>query len=270
MDRVFEALAHPARRALLDLLVARDGRTLADLHRNGSAPMTRFGVMKHLRVLEEAGLVTARRHGREKLHYLNPAPIQQVADRWISRFAAPFVRTMVDIKDRLEGSDPQHGRSPAMNEAAPRHVYELYIAATPQAVWDVLTDDAKTPLYQHFNMTSRTQWRVGGAITFLMGERPVIVGEIVELSPPGRLVMSFHARWSPEVAADAPSRVTWEITPAGPKACRLRLIHDGFAGDTATARAVTAGWPETLSRLKTLIETGTPLEVEAAYAPAAG
>jgi len=134
-------------------------------------------------------------------------------------------------------------------------------------VWDVLTDDAKTPLYQHFNMTSRTQWRVGGSIEFLMGDHAVIVGELLELSPPWRLVMSFQARWSPEVAADKPSRVTWEIVPAGPSACKLTLLHDGFEGETETSKQVAGGWPETLSRLKTLVETGEPLHVEAAYEP---
>ncbi|WP_426956566.1 ArsR/SmtB family transcription factor [Muricoccus radiodurans] len=262
MDAVFEALSHPARRALLDLLFERDGRTLVDLERHLTTPMTRFGVMKHLRVLEEAALITTRRQGREKLHYLNPAPIQLVADRWISRFAAPFLRTMADIRNHFEE------RSDRLHQPAPRHVYELFIRATPQQVWDVLTDDARTPLYQHFNMTSRTDWRVGGRIEFLMGDRPVIVGELLELTPPARLVMSFHARWSPDVAADRPSRVTWEIAPAGPQACRLTLIHDGFDGETATSRGVTAGWPETLSRLKTLIETGEPLQLEASYQPA--
>jgi len=116
VDRIFEALSHPARRALLDLLFERDGRPLVDLEQHLAMPMTRFGVMKHLRVLEDAGLVATRRHGREKLHYLNPAPIQQVSDRWISRFAAPFARTMTDIKDQLEG------RRIPVPQPAPRHV----------------------------------------------------------------------------------------------------------------------------------------------------
>lgn len=258
MDEVFTALAHPARRHLLDLLFEKDGRTLGELEQH--LPMTRFGVMKHLRVLEEANLLTTRRIGREKRHYLNPAPLQRVADRWISRYAAPFVRAMSDMKTLVEQ------RTVPMS--TPRHVYELYIRASAQAVWDILTDDAKTPLYQHFDMTSRTDWRVGGAISFLMDGRAVIVGEILAMDPPHRLVTSFHARWSPEVAADAPSRVTWEITPIAPDACKLVLIHDDFAGETATSRAVVHGWPETLSRLKTLAETGTPFPIAPRYAPA--
>lgn len=260
MDAVFQALSHPARRTLLDLLRQRDGRALNDLEAH--LAMSRFGVMKHLRLLEDAKLVVTRKVGREKHHFLNPAPIQQVADRWISRFAAPFVRTMADIKDQLEG------RTTVMTEAAPRHVYELYIRAGAQEIWNILTDDAKTPLYQHFNMTSRTDWQVGGAIEFLMGGRAVIAGEILAFDPPNRLAMSFHARWSPDVAADKPSRVTWEISAAGPHASKLTLVHDGFEGETATSQQVAGGWPETLSRLKTLVETGESFEVEAAYQPA--
>lgn len=260
MDDVFEALSHPVRRTLLDLLFERDGQTLSELDRQ--LPMTRFGVMKHLRVLEDAGLIVTRKIGRQKLHYLNPTPIQLVSDRWISRYAAPFVRAMSDLKNHVEGKEIR------MAPLGPRHVYELYIGATAQAIWDVLTDDSKTPLYQHFDMASRTEWRIGGSIEFLMGDRAVIVGEILEFAPPHRLVTTFHARWSPEVSADKPSRVTWEIASAGDNVCKVTLVHDDFGGETATSQAVTSGWPETLSRLKTLLETGAPLRVEPAYAPA--
>ena len=252
MDIVFSALGHPVRRILLDLLRERDGRTLTDLERQ--LPMTRFAVMKHLKVLEDAHLVTTRKAGREKLHYLNPAPIQEIGDRWISRYASPFVRAMSDLKMQSEQ------RESAMPKAAPKHVYELFIRAPAQAVWDIITDDEKTPLYQHFNMNSRTEWRQGGRIEFLVGDKAVIVGEVLELDPPRRLVTSFSAQWSPEVADDKPSRVTWEVAPVG-EACKLILVHDGFEAETATARAVTGGWPETLSRLKTLAETGVPFDM---------
>ena len=258
MDSVFDALAHPDRRALLDSLFERDGQTLSELERR--FPVTRFAVMKHLRILEAANLITSRKVGREKRHYLNPVPIRLVSERWISRYAMPFLGAMVSLKQQAEAG--------TMN--GPRHVYEIYIRASAQAVWDILTDDSRTPLYQHFNMTSRTDWRAGGAIAFLMGEREVIVGTLLELAAPKRLVMTFHARWSEEVAADQPSRVTWDITPLAGEACRLTLTHDGFGGDTATSRQVGRGWPETLSRLKTLAETGTPFLIEPDYAPAAG
>ncbi len=100
MDEVFKALADPTRRALLDALFAEDGQTLTSLEQR--LPMSRFGVMKHLKVLEEAGLVVTRRQGREKLHYLNPVPIQLVHDRWVSKFAQPWTAALVELKQQLE------------------------------------------------------------------------------------------------------------------------------------------------------------------------
>src|SRR5512132_4186575 len=99
-DRVFKALADPTRRFLLDRLFARDGRTLTELE--SELEMTRFGVMKHLRVLEDAGLVVARRSGREKLHYLNPVPIRLIHDRWIDKFRERQASALADLKHELE------------------------------------------------------------------------------------------------------------------------------------------------------------------------
>jgi DNA-binding transcriptional ArsR family regulator len=100
-DRVFKALADPTRRFLLDLLFARDGRTLTELE-SELAEMTRFGVMKHLRVLEDAGLVVTRRSGREKLHFLNPVPIRLIHDRWIDKFTERHVSALINLKKDLE------------------------------------------------------------------------------------------------------------------------------------------------------------------------
>jgi DNA-binding transcriptional ArsR family regulator len=99
-DRVFKALADPTRRFLLDLLFARDGRTLGELE--SELEMTRFGVMKHLRVLEDAGLVVTRRSGREKLHFLNPVPIRLIHDRWIDKYTEHHAAALVDLKRGLE------------------------------------------------------------------------------------------------------------------------------------------------------------------------
>lgn len=115
MDEVFRALADPARRMLLDALYEQDGRTLRDLCSFLPA-MTRFGVMKHLAVLEDAGLVATRRSGREKLHYLNPVPIRQIHDRWISKYAEPFARAMSRLTADLEAdleAEPVSGTSAA-------------------------------------------------------------------------------------------------------------------------------------------------------------
>src|SRR4051795_8078995 len=112
MDAVFKAMADPTRRSLLDELYRQDGQTLTSLE--GRLPMTRFGVMKHLRLLEEAGLITTRRQGREKLHFLNPVPIQLVHDRWVSKYAEPWAAALTNIKRRLE-------------EEAMEKVFEIYI-----------------------------------------------------------------------------------------------------------------------------------------------
>jgi len=99
-DLVFKALADPTRRLLLDRLFERDGRTLTELE--SEVEMTRFGVMKHLRLLEDAGLVVTRKSGREKLHFLNPVPIRQIHDRWIDKFTERQVTALVDLKAELE------------------------------------------------------------------------------------------------------------------------------------------------------------------------
>lgn len=102
VDDVFKALADPTRRQLLDALFAEDGQTLTELEQG--LPMTRFGVMKHLKVLEQAGLVVTRKRGREKLHYLNPVPIRLIHDRWVSKYAEPWTAALTEIKHRLEES----------------------------------------------------------------------------------------------------------------------------------------------------------------------
>jgi DNA-binding transcriptional ArsR family regulator len=100
MDKVFRALADPTRRKLLDDLYEEDGQTLTALERR--LPMSRIGVMKHLRILEDAGLVTTKRRGREKLHFLNPVPIRLVHDRWVSKYAEPWAAALTGLKKRLE------------------------------------------------------------------------------------------------------------------------------------------------------------------------
>src|ERR671923_2710850 len=121
-DLVFKALADPTRRLLLDRLFEREGRTLNALHAEVEG-MTRFGVMKHLRILESAGLVVARRSGREKLHYLNPVPVQLIHDRWVSKYTRLQAAALADLKDDLE-------RGETMSEA-PTQVYRVFIKASP-------------------------------------------------------------------------------------------------------------------------------------------
>src|SRR6187455_1124119 len=129
MDTVFKALADPTRRSLLDELFREDGQTLSALE--ARLPMTRIGVMKHLKVLEEAGLVTTKRRGREKLHFLNPVPIRLVHDRWVSKYAEPWVAGLSEIKQRLE-------QTPMENQM--EKMFEIYIKTTPDRLWEAITD----------------------------------------------------------------------------------------------------------------------------------
>src|SRR5687768_7666602 len=132
MDAVFRALADPTRRELLDELFRQDGQTLSALEER--LPMTRFGVMKHLKQLEEAGLVVTRRRGREKLHFLNPVPIRLVHDRWVSKYAEPWVATLSGLKTRLETQMEK--------------VFEIYIRTTPERLWEAITDSDIRSQYQ--------------------------------------------------------------------------------------------------------------------------
>jgi uncharacterized protein YndB with AHSA1/START domain len=247
LEPAFRALADPHRRILLDRLRERDGLTLGELVEE-LPQMTRFGVMKHLRVLEDAHLVTTRREGRRKLHFLNPVPIRLIADRWISRYAAPLVEAMADVKHMVE----KH----VMAES-PKHVYEVYLRATPEEVWRAITDSELTKQYYYDN-TVESDWTPGSPIVYRNPDgTEAITGEIVEADAPRRLVHTFFFPGTNE----SPSRCTWTIEPRG-EATLLILTHDGFDGETDTFKSVAHGWVPVLSGLKTLVETGRPLRIE--------
>jgi chromate reductase len=121
MDPVFRALADDTRRSLLDELFQRDGQTLTELEQR--LPMTRFGVMKHLKVLEQAGLIATRRRGREKLHFLNPVPIRLIYDRWVSKYAEPWVTSLSGLKAELEAEPERPARAAQGGPGAPADFY---------------------------------------------------------------------------------------------------------------------------------------------------
>ncbi len=247
-EAVFRALADPHRRTLLDRLFERDGQALEELE--AALPqMTRFGVMKHLRVLEAAGLVTTRRAGRRKLHFLNPVPIRIIHDRWISKFAEPWVGGMVDLKHHLEGP-----------MSSPKHVYEVYIQTSAEQLWQALTDPAFTRRY-YYGTTVDSTWEPGASLTYTNPDGSIAIeGTVVEADPPRKLVQTFHFPEPPGEPVERPSRVTWEIQEMG-KACLLTLVHDDFDGETKTYMGVEHGWVPVLSGLKTLLETGVELEI---------
>jgi uncharacterized protein YndB with AHSA1/START domain len=242
MDEVFKALGDPTRRKLLDELFERDGQTLSALE--GQLPMTRFGVMKHLKVLEEAGLVVTRRRGREKVHFLNPVPIRLVHDRWVSKYAEPWAATLTGLKHRIEEADMEK-------------VFEIYIKTTPERLWEAITDGELRRVYT-FGVGVDSDWSPGSAYEAVHpgAPTPISSGENLEVDPPRRLVQSFNAQWSEDVQREGTSRVTWEIEPVG-DSCRLTVIHDELR-EGANAELY-GGWPMILSGLKTLLETGERL-----------
>jgi DNA-binding transcriptional ArsR family regulator len=238
VDLVFKALADPTRRSILDELFLRDGQTLSELE--GRIDMTRFGVMKHLKQLEEAGLVVTRRRGREKLHFLNPVPIRQVHDRWVSKYAEPWAAGLNELKRELEQTVEK--------------VFEIYIRTTPERLWEAIIDPEIRAKY-NFGVGVYSAWAPGAGLelTSPRAPGPLGDGEVLEIDPPRRLVHTLRALWSDEVKNDGFSRVTWEIEPVG-DSCRLLLIHDQLLAD---AREDTyGGWPMILSGLKTWLETG--------------
>ncbi|HEX6139992.1 MAG TPA: SRPBCC family protein [Candidatus Limnocylindria bacterium] len=150
---------------------------------------------------------------------------------------------------------------------APRHVYEVYIRTTPERLWQAITDPAMTQIY-YFGSRVDSDFGVGSPITYRQADgRLDIEGTIVEADPPRRLVHTFAVKWDATVN-DAPTRVSWEITPMG-ETCRLSVVHDGFASETATYEQTGSGWAMILSGLKTLIETGEALPIGAPEAEAA-
>jgi uncharacterized protein YndB with AHSA1/START domain/DNA-binding transcriptional ArsR family regulator len=242
MDDVFKALADSTRRGVLDELYQRDGQTLRELE--GRLPMTRFGVMKHLRVLEEAGLVVTQRRGREKLHFLNTVPIRLIHDRWVSKFAEPWAAALTGLKQRLEEQQMQK-------------VFEIYIKTTPERLWHAITDDDSRRKYW-FGVGVTSDWTPGSSYLAgsPMASTPIFQGENLEIDPPHRLVQSFNALWSDDVKAAGTSRVTWLIEPIG-DSCKLTVTHDQLRDDAN--EQVYGGWPQVLSGLKTLLETGETL-----------
>jgi uncharacterized protein YndB with AHSA1/START domain/DNA-binding transcriptional ArsR family regulator len=257
MDAVFKAMADPTRRKLLDKLFEQDGQTLSALERR--LPMTRFGVMKHLRVLEEAHLVVTRKHGREKLHFLNPVPIRRVHDRWVSKYAEPWAATLSGIKTELEEETmkkvPEAGMLLSPGETAA--VFEIFIKTTPERLWEAITDEEMRKKY-NFGVGVTSDWTPGSEYkASVPGVIDIAAGDNLEVDPPRRLVQSFNALWSDEVKAEGTSRVTWEIEPVGDDSCRLTVTHDQLR--EGANNELYGGWPMILSGLKTLLETGETL-----------
>jgi uncharacterized protein YndB with AHSA1/START domain/DNA-binding transcriptional ArsR family regulator len=263
MDAVFKALADPSRRRLLDRLNARNGQSLRELC--DGLDMARQSVTKHLAVLEAAGIVTTERRGREKLHFLNAAPINDIAERWMDLYDRERAGALADLTRALEDA----GMKPT------EFVYTTFIRTTPERLWRALTDPAFTMLYWGAGLHS--DWRVGSPVLWQEGDddEPKDLGQVVlEVEPYRRLSYTWHVAqpkhaelfgWSEERLAELRreprSRVRFELEPAA-GAVKLTVVHYGFAPGSPMLEAAsgrtdkTGGWPELVADLKSLLETG--------------
>ena len=259
MDDVFKALADASRRRLLDSLNARDGQSLRELC--AGLDMARQSVSKHLAALEAATLVTTVWRGREKLHYLNAAPINAISERWIHQYDRERVRALADLKTALE-QEPM---------ADTEFVYTTYIRTTPERLWQALTDPAFTRRY--WGVAVESDWAAGS--TMAWEERGVRIADpaqvVLESEPPRRLSYTWHTftrefadahglgdEFLAEVANERRSKVTFDIEPRG-EVVKLTVVHDGFEPGSTVLEMVTEGWPQLLASLKTLLETGDAL-----------
>lgn len=246
MDDVFKALADPFRRKLLDRLNRRDGQTLAQLCER--AEMTRFGVMKHLGVLEKAGLIVTQKQGREKKHYLNRVPIRRIHDRWVSRYTEPMAAALSTLKTALEE---------AMSDN--KLVYEIFIHTTPEKLWRALTEPEFTRQYFH-GTEIRSKLKKGEPYLCTTPDGTKMVdGDVLECDPPRKLVHTWRVHWDPALSHEL-SKVSYLIEQKGEN-CKLTVIHE-LEEAPLTAAQVKGGWPTIISSLKTLLETGKPLPLE--------
>ncbi|MFC6085445.1 ArsR/SmtB family transcription factor [Sphaerisporangium aureirubrum] len=250
MDAVFKALADPTRRLLLDRLREHNGQTLRELCER--LDMARQSATQHLDILERANLVTAVRRGRERFHYLNPAPIHEIEERWISGFDRPRLRALSAIKNQAEEYAMTDGPT-----SVPTYVYVTYIHATAEQVWKALTDADLTARYWgHANVSD---WQPGSPWEHRRVDGSGVVdvaGRVVETEPPTRLVITFDDAPATEPPRE-PSVVTFLVEPHQ-DIVRLTVTHEKLA-NLEMLGGISQGWPAVLANLKSLLETGEVL-----------
>jgi uncharacterized protein YndB with AHSA1/START domain/DNA-binding transcriptional ArsR family regulator len=261
MDAAFRALADPSRRRLLDSLHRRDGQTLQELCVGMN--QSRQSVSKHLAILAEAGLVTTDRRGRTKVHHLNPAPINDIGERWIHRYEQARIDVLTDLRRALE-------ETPVDTPDRTEFHYTTYIRTSPERLWQVLTDPAFTAVWWQA-ITIDSTWETGAPMAWT--QRDLIMAHpdqvVLEADPPRRLSFTWHT-FTPEwaamigfdeergrrLAAEPRTMATFELEPVG-DLVKLDVTHGNLLPDGEVVQLITQGWPRVLSDLKTLVETGT-------------
>lgn len=247
MDSVFKALADPTRRRLLDRLREHNGQTLGELC--GRLDMARQSVTQHLDILGRAGLVTVVRRGRERLHYLDPTPIHEIEERWISEFDRPRLQALSAIKYQAE----EYAMT-SETTSVPTYVYVTYIRASAEQVWKALTDADLTARYWgHANVSD---WQPGSSWEHrrVDGSGAVdVVGQVIEAEPPTRLVITFEDDPDTEPQRE-PSVVTFAVEPHQ-DIVRLTVTHEHLPNQEML-NGISHGWPAVLANLKSLLETG--------------
>jgi uncharacterized protein YndB with AHSA1/START domain len=247
MDEVFKAINDPSRRRLLDELYERDGQTLGELCAY-LPEMTRYGVMNHLRILEEAELVTTHKQGRQKFHYLNPVPIRMIQDRWISRYAEPRVGAIAGIKARLETGEQKMDK--------PVHIYKSYIRGSIEEVWEAITNPEKTKQY-FYGTEVESDWEVGSSMNYRYPDGTLASdGEILAIDPPKRMEFTFRALWDDKLKAEGPAREVWQLAESnGMVELKIEIFEIG----PLSLEDFSEGLPYIVAGLKSLVETGKAL-----------
>ena len=247
MDKIFNSLAAPSRRNILDIVKNNPGIHVNKLTEHFD--FSRYAVMKHLKILEEAELILSKRSSRYKTLYINAIPIQTIYDRWISKYSALWTKNLSALKYQLEEENI------IMTQTNLKHIFVIYIRTTKEKLWDALTNPEMTSQY-YYGSKIKSQFTVGSSIEYLLEnesgiEYAAVYGEIIEIEKNKKLVHSFRFKSND----DKPSKATFEIEEVE-QGVKLTLTHDSFESETVTYNEVTQGWPLIISGLKSVLETG--------------
>lgn len=244
MDALFKALNDSARRALLDSLRRKDGQTLTELEEQ--LDMSRFGVMKHLKVLEESHLVIPRKQGRFKYHYLNALPLQEMLDRWVAPFLRPQAQVMSDLKVRLE-------RETTMGK--PDFMMQTFIRCSQDALWDALTKADQMAAYHFMCNEVRGDAKPDNVTEFIKPDGDPMLRQVTtEMDPKTRIAMTFEPLFmGPDVPA---SHMVYLIEAQG-ETCKLTIEHYDMA---PCQEGFAEGWARLASSLKSYLETGQAMK----------